>query len=322
MKSKSKSKTLFETIKRLQPLEMICIVFVLLLCFFVFINRFFLSQLFNIEGFENGENDAEFQAKFRHLQNDNVYDTFYAKIYDQLFFDKAKAHLELDEIIKKTKVDKTSAVLDIGSGTGHHVNVFNKFAGKVEGLDKSKSMVNIARKTYPSLNFKHGDAADTMIFGQEYFSHITMFYFTIYYFKNKKQVLKNCHKWLKPDGYIAIHMVNRDKFDPILNAANPLEFVSPQKYAKERITKSAIKFNNFEYKSNFEHYPEKNKAIFKEYMKHDKTGNKRSQEQVLYMEKQKDIIQMAKECGFKLVDKIDLTPAQHQYQYVYLFQKK
>ena len=57
-------------------------------------------------------------------------------------------------------------------------------------------------------------------------------------------------------------------------------------------------------------------------MKHDKTGNKRSQEQVLYMEKQKDIIQIAKECGFKLMDKIDLTPAQHQYQYVYLFQKK
>ena len=42
--------------------------------------------------------------------------------------------------------------------------------------------------------------------------------------------------------------VNKNKFDPIVPPANPLQLISPQKYAKERITHSFIKFNNRIYK--------------------------------------------------------------------------
>ena len=37
-----------------------------------------------------------------------------------------------------------------------------------------------------------------------------------------------------PGGYLILHLVNRDKFDPILNAADPLHLVSAQKHAKEK----------------------------------------------------------------------------------------
>ena len=57
--------------------------------------------------------------------------------------------------------------------------------------------------------------------------------------------------WLMPGGKLIVHLVDRDKFDPILPPGNPLYIVSPQKYAKERITKTKITFNEFLYNSNF-----------------------------------------------------------------------
>ena len=65
------------------------------------------------------------------------------------------------------------------------------------------------------------------------------------------QFFQNCINWLRPGGYLVLHLVNRDKFDPILNTADPLQFVSAQKYAKKRITKSLIKFKDFNYKALF-----------------------------------------------------------------------
>jgi len=87
-------------------------------------------------------------------------------------------------------------------------------------------------------------------------------------------------RWLTPGGFLAVHMVNREKFDPILPAGNPFTIVSPQKYAKKRITTTTVKFDEFEYKSNFdikqtiesEDIPN---AIMKETFKNNKNGNRK-----------------------------------------------
>ena len=50
-----------------------------------------------------------------------------------------------------------------------------------------------------------------------------------------------------PGGYLIVHLVDRESFDPILPPGNPLYVVSPQKYAKERITKTKVHFNDFIY---------------------------------------------------------------------------
>ena len=47
---------------------------------------------------------------------------------------------------------------------------------------------------------------------------------------------------VKPRGTLTLHLVNRDKFNPIVNTADVLMMVSPQKYAKDRINNSIIKF--------------------------------------------------------------------------------
>ena len=76
---------------------------------------------------------------------------------------------------------------------------------------------------------------------------------------NTSNFFENCYNWLEKDGYLIIHLVNREKFDPILDKANPISAVSVQKYAKERITTSTIKFGDFLYKAKLQllsHVPE------------------------------------------------------------------
>ena len=55
-----------------------------------------------------------------------------------------------------------------------------------------------------------------MEFPADTFTHITCLYFTIYYIKDKRLFFENCFKWLKPHGVLVIHLVNMNKFDPIL----------------------------------------------------------------------------------------------------------
>jgi hypothetical protein len=56
---------------------------------------------------------------------------------------------------------------------------------------------------------------------------------------------------LKPEGYLIIHLVDRNHFDPVVPGGKPMFIVSPQKFAKERITNSLVKFRSFQYKSDF-----------------------------------------------------------------------
>ena len=57
--------------------------------------------------------------------------------------------------------------------------------------------------------------------------------------------------WLEPGGWLALHLVDRNNFDPIIPAGDPFIMISPQNYAKKRITSSVVKFNNFKYRANF-----------------------------------------------------------------------
>ena len=133
-------------------------------------------------------------------------------------------------------------------------------------------------------------------------------------------------RWLTPGGFLAVHMVNRDKFDPILPAGNPFSIVSPQKYSKKRITTTTVKFDEFEYKSNFdmkdtiETMSDPN-AIMKETFKNNKNGNVRQNEHKLYMLTQAEILDIAKEVGFIIDSKVDMLECQYDSQYVYILQK-
>lgn len=267
-----------------------------------------------IEGFGQRE-------KYIIKDNDELYDDFYSTIYDKLMLDVRKNDYEIDEIVAATKCGSNSALLDIGSGKGHHVNEFSKRGINSTGMDKSKAMVNLASKKYPNLKFKNGDALTFMNFKENEFTHITCLYFTIYYIQHKQQFLQNCYQWLRPGGYFILHLVNRNKFDPIVNAADPLYLVSAQKYAKKRITNSTVKFNNFKYKAKFNLEKERDIGTFKETFKDDVTKNVRENNHILYMEPQRNILSLAKGVGFIMKGKIDMVGCMYEYQYLYILYK-
>jgi hypothetical protein len=109
-------------------------------------------------------------------------------------------------------------------------------------------------------------------------------------------------EWLMPGGTLILHVVNREKFDPILPPGNPLYIVSPQKYSKERITKTKITFNDFIYSSNFELEPEKDIATFHEKFKFN-NGKIRKHEHLLVS--REGVINHIIELGYTFYKNID-----------------
>lgn len=265
------------------------------------------------EGYE--QNDA-----FLFKQGSDIYDEFYAEIYDSLMYNTLKNDYEIGQIVNNTNANSQSIILDIGCGTGNHLAKLSESDMKVTGLDISSAMIAKAEERHPQLNFKIGDAMVESTFKPNSFTHILCLYFTIYYFQDKQKFFYNCIDWLMPGGYLIVHLVNKDKFDPILPPGNPLYVVSPQKYAKERITKTKIKFDRFDYSSNFDLNSDTSIARFHEKFHFD-DGKVRKHEHKLYMEDETEILNRARDAGFILQGQIDLLACGYEQQYLYILMK-
>jgi SAM-dependent methyltransferase len=263
------------------------------------------------------------EQEFLFKKGPDIYDDFYASIYDLLVFNQVKNDYEVGMILNQASPNTKTIILDVGCGTGHHVGKIAANPGvEILGIDDSPSMIKKAMENYPGLNFQLADVLNRDTFSNNMFTHILCLYFTIYYLNNKQQFFNNCMDWLKPGGYLFVHLVDKNKFDPILPPGNPLYIVSPQKYAKERITKTKINFDQFIYNSNFKinETSSSDVAIFDEKFKFN-DGRVRKQEHILYMSDLGDITNLAQEAGFIIQGKIDLVKVGYEYQYIYIFMK-
>lgn len=290
------------------------LLFICLLLFLVllFNNNFKKSK--GIEGFE--QND-----KFVFKTGNDVYDNFYATVYDYLVFNNLKDDYEVGEIIKQTHPTTSSKILDIGCSTGNQIANIGSKGYDVLGIDISPSMIKIAKENYPKYKFEVKDAMNQSIFQPNTFTHIICMYFTIYYFKDRQKVLQNIYNWLTPNGKFVVHLVDRKMFDPILPPGNPMLLVSPQRYAKKRITTTKVKFEGFSYDSDFNLDENNNLATFTEKFKSDDGNKIRKNEHVLYMPEKEDIINEIQSIGFISDGIVDLINCQYEYQYLYIFSK-
>jgi cyclopropane fatty-acyl-phospholipid synthase-like methyltransferase len=295
-----------------QPIILIRILLMLILAYLAFYMFRVAKEKKYIEGLDQ-------KKHFILKTNDDIFDTFYCDIYNKLMYDKNKVDYEIEEITRVTKINKNSTILDVGSGNGHHVGALCGNKVNAVGIDLSDAMVKSSQNIYPKCYFKTGDFLKSFNGHKNLYSHILCMYFTIYYIKDKTAFFKKCYNLLKSGGYLILHLVNRNTFDPMVSLSNPLVIVSPQSVAKERITQSVVRFEGFQYKANFKMNSKQNIGLFEEKMI-DNKKKVRKNIHTLFMEKQNDIIQKALNQGFLLNGKIDMTPVQYENQYLYILQ--
>ena len=273
------------------------------------------------KGFDKKKEGFEQRDAFLIKSGSDIYDDFYSDIYDYLVFNNLKDDYEVGYIMNSLSASSQSKILDIGCGTGHHVSSLGAKGLDVLGIDISPSMIKKAKTNFPDYKFNVGDALNNHLFESNSFTHILCMYFTIYYFKDKTLFFNNCFKWLMPGGYLIVHLVEREHFDPILPPGNPLIYISPQRYAKQRITSTKVKFTDFSYSADFKLDEDNDKALFVEKFKNDSDGKVRKNEHTLYMPNVQQIVDEAQSCGFILESKADLLQCQYEYQYLYVFVK-
>ena len=76
-----------------------------------------------------------------------VFGQDYANAYDYLYQDKDyNKECDFLEKIFLRYSGSTSSILDLGCGTGGHVNILAEKGYKVTGIDRSGEMLSIARK--------------------------------------------------------------------------------------------------------------------------------------------------------------------------------
>lgn len=287
----------------LQTLIILAFIFIILNIY----NRFFLKKL---EGFTQSD-------KYILKQDINIYDEFYTQIYDDLMLPQNRAEYEVLKIIEMTEPSKSYSIfLDVGSGTGHTVNYLTKSGYQTYGIDKSKAMVGFSQSKFPDISVKCGDIKDPITFDRGTFTHILCTGMTIYEFENKWVFFQNSYFWLQANGYLIIHLVDREKFNTIIPAGKPDVLDNPQKYTKTRITDTIVDFIDFKYKSTYD-FSETGSVIHKETFTDMKTQNVRENEKTLYMESIQDILLLATKYKFLAKGKIEIKDTDGEYLYIF-----
>jgi len=286
------------------------------------------------EGFQSGaqsEQSESEKSSIAWFENDELFDDFYASVYDNLTQLSSRFPQEVALIVnqwkKKTSLD-TMDVLDCGCGSGIASILFAKIGvNSVVGLDKSDSMLRRAKSvTIPSsglslekresVTFLKGDMNQQHTFSGGKFSHAALLFFTVYYSNDMSGLFRNLFHWIRPGGQLAIELVNKYKFDPLLESASPFLGTTVQKYSKKRVTKSKVEFDKFSYEADFD--LQDPNAEFREVFRFPDKSVRR-QRHTLHMKDIKDVVHIAQTTGWVYDGYVDLLSAGFEYAYVLIF---
>ena len=289
------------------------------------------------EHYDDMTSGKRFESKI----DDEVFDNFYSKYYDNIHENKERDVAQLKIIINYAKNKKFVKFLDIGCGTGYHVSVLDKMKYDVVGIDKSKTMIDAAKSKYADCNFNVGDILNNNLYDYSSFTHIICLNKTIYYIKDKDTFFDNCSLLLTSDGLLIIHLIDRDKFKPFIIYSNDKTVLyNPEKH-NNAITRNLIKINsNLEYVCEYEKNDsyETNKtseaneltkidnlnnpySYYKETFQNVETNSVRKNIINLYMPTIEEILAIAKIRGFVVKDKQPLDIIDHNNEFLFILKK-
>ena len=255
-------------------------------------------------------------------EGDDIFDEFYAQIYDIIHKPNLYVDSITDDIIKNTNINEDKCVsLVIAGDTGEQNNSFQSKGIDTYTIFKHLDMYNHSLIKFPNMKAKVDDLENPMAYETNTFSHILCSGTTLYTMKTKEIFFRNVYNWLIPDGVFLLQLSDRSKFNTISNSINNKLIDSPQKYHNERITDSEIDFGSFKYLSKYDFSDaEKDIVYFSETFTDSQTQHVRKQDQILYMENIDDILKIALICGFSVFSKINLI--QDDNQFIYILERK
>ncbi len=277
------------------------------------------------------------ESTYDWLDSKALYDSFYSGIYDKLVQGEKRTMLEANilrgewEQATPTLPIQSWRVLDVGCGTGVlAVSFASMGVQSITALDQSESMIRQARTvTLPAttltdaqkqaIEFRLGDAMDLSVAKEGEFTHAAVMYFVIYYIEDKTTFFRNLAYWVAPGGAVSVHVVNKHKFDPMLEAAAPTVF-SLQKYSDKRIMKSQVAFDAFDYEGEFD-FDETDGltgAEFRETFRF-KDGSVRRQKHALFMPDIGVVVAAAQAAGWQYRGYVDNVSTGFEYTYTLLF---
>ena len=258
-------------------------------------------------------------SRFVTKANLDIYDDFYVELYDKINKPEVQTQFIIEKVINMTMPSKEKSVfLDIGSGTGVLTNELKKNGYTIYGIDIAQSMVEHCAEKYPNIPVKCGDIMTPMMYDRNTFSHVLCTNMTIYHFQDKKAFFRNCYFMMKSNSYMILHLVDKDKFDPIIQAGKPSGILSPQQYSDRRITDTVIDFTDFKYKASYD-FTKTDTTVLVETMTDNASNNVRQNELTLYMEDYSKILNIAQANGFIVhgqVNMLDCIGDSNQFVFV------
>lgn len=256
--------------------------------------------------------------------DDKCYDDFYTQIYDELYNTNKRVQWELYRVLKMTQPSTThSTFLYVGSKTGHAVYQLVEAGYTAYGVETCPKMIEYSERLFPNAPIIDGDVELPLLFERNSFTHVMCTDFMIYKMKNKQQFFKNCLQWLKPNGYLILHLVERNRF----NAVSPThdekrDWERITKDPKTQLLKTETVFEDYIFVQQY-HIPvnvdETNCVLFRETFTDRSNNNVRQNEHNLYMENIRTILEMAKSLGYLFHSKTTMkkyNDEEHQYMYI------
>jgi SAM-dependent methyltransferase len=272
---------------------------ILIILIILIIIYFYLNFKKNIETFTDKINIP-----------DNLYDRQMVDIYDivwnnPIFYKNIR--LEQDYFKKNKKI------LDVGCALGYSTDYYRNLGMNVIGVDKSKEMLNRASMINPKNEYIRGDVVNHDLFKNNKFDIINFGLMTIHMNSsdNLNNIIKNCKKWLKKDGYLIIDFIENDRL--ILFPQNYSQFYNDDKGNRHFFTY----FKGFLHDSWFMKINEdKSQYDLLEKITLE-NGKNRIKSTRLYIPKVNELIGIIENNGFKLEDVLEISG--HSGNKIYCF---
>jgi len=146
------------------------------------------------------------------------FDKVYTRLFELVTNEPAIYRHDIIKIKETTKLDDKSRVLEAGCGLGRHMEILRELYPNIsiEGIDRSKSMINKAMIRNPGAELLCTSLTIPEIYKAETLTHVLCLHETINHNTPKEisNILNNFHKWLIPNGYLVIHILDPTKLDP------------------------------------------------------------------------------------------------------------